>query len=140
MLNFLARVFAKPEQLCRWCRKVRGTDAPPLPVCRECFVYALAHCTPATGDVWHRLMEEFRPEAKRWVKSMQTELSPKEVLDVQIQAHRDVLELRRQAFACIKNGQPYVGAELEKLATEQHLAAKALPALVANAHDGVADE
>lgn len=140
-----------PSLKCRWCPKPIGqVSHAPIPVCADCFHRAYTHTKPHfycdgcfdfalklrvpvkapcahdpgnwPGNVWEKLMTEFRAEAERWVRSIQASPSKLELTQGSTEAMSDMLTMQREVFALIRAGRSedaaVLNAQVQKKATE----------------------
>jgi hypothetical protein len=98
-----------PSQRCAWCHKAIGqVSHAPLPVCRGCLLLAFQNCMPSSprGNLWEKLMTEFRPEAERWARNMMRAESM-DAKDARTSAQETLSELlsqQRKVFELMKAG------------------------------------
>lgn len=121
-----------PAEPCRWCQKRIGADSIghyPIPVCRSCFLRAFEHGSPVfccvhggevlldshcehrpvyqwPGNIWEKLMTEFRPQAILWVKRIGRSTTVTDMATSAIEAQGDLANLQKERIDLVQGGRP----------------------------------
>lgn len=96
------------QSACQWCatKRIGTTDHFPIPLCGECFASAYANPCPDSprGSLWNRMMEEFHPEAVRWVKRIQKRDTAVDLAVTAAEARTELLRLKQERTDYVQSG------------------------------------
>lgn len=107
-----------PNEPCRWClARIGLVSHYPMPLCSACMADAFKNAYPSApkGNLWERMMTEFRSEAIAWCKREQARPTRLETLATATEATGDITKLRLAQVIATRAGNQ---AEVNRLEAE----------------------